>query len=1178
MSGFTHLHVHTEYSLLDGASPVPKLIQRVKDHGMDTIAMTDHGNMFGMVKFYRECRDKGVKPIIGCEVYVAPRRMTDKVHEFDSKQFHLTLLATNEQGYLNLCKLVSEAYITGFYYRPRVDREILAAHTEGLICMSGCLAGQVARMLMENDYNRAREAAQWHMQTFGEGNYFLEIMDNGMEEQIKVNNAMAELSADLGIPLVATNDVHYVDPEDAMVQEVMMCIEQGTTLNDETRLSFESKEFFLKTEEQMRAAFPQWQQAVDVTAEIAARCDLEIDFSQTHLPVFEVPGGKSASEYLRELTYEGLAQKYPGELLLRGHKERAEHELAIIEKMGYPAYFLIVWDMIRFARSQGIPVGPGRGSAAGSIVAYALDITKIDPIKYDLLFERFLNPHRVSMPDIDMDFCYERRSEIIDYCREKYGDDKVAMIITFGREKARNSIRDVGRVLGMPLPEVDRVAKLVPFMIPDKKVTIDNAIEHVEELRNLYEHDPQIKKLLDFSRQIEGHARNVGIHAAGIVIAKRPLTEHIPLYKAPKDETAITQFEGGDLEKLGLLKMDILGLRTLTVVADAVNYVKERTGRSIDIDNVPLNDEKTYALLGRGDTNGVFQFEGNTARSLLQRMKPTCLEDLIALNALNRPGPLGGGMVEDFLENRKKNRADVDYFHDDLEPVLRDTCGIILYQEQVMRIANVIGDFSLATADEMRRAMGKKKKADMDKHQKDFILGAEKQLDERTGKSRYSKKLAKDMFDLMEKFSGYGFNKSHSAAYAFLAYQTAFLKANYPLEFMAALLTSIMSDTDKVSKYIQDCKDMGIEVCPPDINVGYSIFRPFEDKIYYGLSAVKNVGGNAIQALIDEREKAGPFGSIFDVCRRADLKTVSIKTLEALIRSGACDSLSGHRAQNMSVLDQAMELGRSAQRDRDSGQCSLFGSEESDAFMEPALPDVEPFSPEQILTDEKDLLGLYLTVHPLDPHREWIRNTATTTTADLMEADNQAMQNVTLAGMIQRVREFTTQRGDLMAFVEIEDLTGRCTCSLGAEELRVYRDELREGNIVSVTGRAAVRSRTFNNGETVTELRLYARAMDNRLGTANAPKQPPKRTLHCRVNHPDQTRAVKLVRELERILSANKGVSRVILHLPENGSEKKFLLRGHEVRVSRELVTTARNFFGRDNVWVVSEQPAQDAG
>lgn len=1173
MPGFVHLHVHTEYSLLDGASPVPKLIGRAVEHGMPAIAMTDHGNMFGMVKFFKACKAAGVKPIIGCEVYVAPRRMTDKVHEFDKKQYHLTLLVTNEAGYLNLIKMVSDAYTEGFYYKPRVDRELLAAHSGGLIAMSGCLKGEPASRLLESDYDRARDAALWHLQTFGEGNYFLEIMDNGLEDQRKANQGLIRLSDELGIPLVATNDVHYVDPEDATVQDVLICVEQGATLDDAKRLKFDSQEFYLKTEAEMRASFADHPEAVDVTTAIAGRCNFELEFDRLHLPEFPVPDGKTAAAYLRELAMAGLERKYPGGLLLKGHIERAEFELDVIEKMDYPAYFLIVWDMIRFARSRGIPVGPGRGSAAGSIVSYALDITKIDPIKYDLLFERFLNPDRISMPDIDMDFCYERRGEVIDYCREKYGEDRVAMIITFGREKARNSIRDVGRVMGMPLPDVDRVAKLVPFVIPDKKVTLDTALEHVDELRQMYETDPQVKRLIDISRQIEGHARNVGIHAAGIVISKRPITEHIPIYKAPKDETAITQCEGVDLEEMGLLKMDLLGLRTLTVVADAVRYVEQRTGKSIDIDNVPLNDNPTYDLLARGETNGVFQFEGNTARNLIMRMKPTCLDDLIALNALNRPGPLGGGLVETYLENRNKKSSDVDNFHEDLEPVLRDTPGIILYQEQVMRIANVIGGFSLAKADMMRRAMGKKKQSIMDGLRDEFVRGA---LEQTTGgdnpQPKYDRALAVKMFDLMDKFSGYGFNKSHSAAYAFLAYQTAYLKANYPVEFMAALLTSIMSDTAKVSKYIQDCKDMKIEVCPPDINVGYDIFTPVGDKIYYGLAAVKNVGRGAIDAIIQEREKGGPFRTIFDVCRRVDLKAVSIKTLDALIRSGACDTLEGHRAQNMGILDEAMELGRRAQRDRDSGQTSLFGdTEDSAAILEPKLPDVEQFSTEQILQDEKDLLGLYLTVHPLDPYREWIKQTATAQAGELLEADDTAGRTVVLAGVVRAFREVTTRNGDLLGLADVEDYTGTVTCSISGNELKTYRRELREGNIVSVKGRVHVRTRTLRNMETITELRMYVSELDNRFGTANAPKIPPKRTVHFKIDS-RRPNAGKLVRELEKLLAANRGQSRVLLHLDEQGRDRTILLRGSEARASSELLSIGRKFFGKENVWIITEK------
>jgi DNA polymerase-3 subunit alpha len=1172
LSDFVHLHVHTEYSLLDGAAAIPKLVSRAEEYGMKSLAITDHGNMFGIVKFQLTCKDHGIKPILGCEVYVAPRGRTDRVHEFDAKAFHLTLLAASQEGYLNLIKMVSEGYINGFYYKPRVDRELLAAHAHGLIALSGCLAGDVPSRLRNGDLDGAERSALWYRDTFGKDNFFLEIMDNTVDDTAKVNERLAQLSAATGIPLVASNDIHYVDAEDALIQEVLMCIDQGTTLTDTTRFAFDTSDYYLKSQERMREAFSRWPQACDATLDIAARCNFALTFGNNYLPKFELPDAKDPDDYLREITMQGLARKYPGDLLLPVHTKQAEYELGVIKKMGFSAYFLIVWDLLRFARSQDIPVGPGRGSVAGSIVAFALDITKIDPIKYDLLFERFLNPARVSMPDIDMDFCYERRNEVIEYCQHKYGADRVAQIITYGRLMAKNSIRDVGRVMGMPLPQVDRIAKMIPFMIPDKKVTIKNCLELVEDLKTAYEKDPEVKRLLDISMQIEGLARNVGVHAAGVVISEKQLTEHVPLYKAPRDdnEMYITMQEGGDLEKLGLLKMDFLGLRTLTVISDAVKFVQERTGREIDIDNIPLNDRPTYELLGKGLCDGVFQFEGNTAKNLMVRLQPTNLDDLIALNALNRPGPLGGGMVDDFLNNRNRQSAEIDYFHPDLEPVLRDTFGIILYQEQVMRIAQKIGGFSLADADNLRRAMGKKKKEEMDKAHGAFVEGALKDTTaEGEPKNVYTKQLAEKMFELMNYFSGYGFNKSHSAAYAFVAYQTAWLKANYPVEFMAALLTSVMQSTDKVSKYIQECRNIGIEVAPPDINMGFAKFRPVDNRILYGLAAVKNVGGNAIEAIIQERETGGPFKTIFDLCSRVDLKTVNSKTLEALVRCGACDSLPGSRAQKMAVLDEAMELGRRAQRDRASGQASLFGDDfDSTPAFEPSLPQVEEFSTETIIADEKDLLGLYLTVHPLDPYRDWIKQHATVNAVDLMDLTPAERRDVCVAGIIQHVRDFTTQRGDSMAILEVEDLTGTVVCSVGGEEYRRYKPELKEGNVVFVRGRIYIRTYQVK-GEAREEARVVCKELDNRQGSANQAPAKKIHTMHFRMSA-DNAKAPKLVGELKNLLNANRGESRVILHVDNNGDSKDFLLRGNEVRISGELLRICRSFFGQDNVWVES--------
>ncbi|HOO57086.1 MAG TPA: DNA polymerase III subunit alpha, partial [bacterium] len=826
----------------------------------------------------------------------------------------------------------------------------------------------------------------------------------------------------------------------------------------------------------------------------------------------------------------------------------------------------IVWDLIRFARSNGIPVGPGRGSVAGSIVAYALEITQVDPLKYDLLFERFLNPDRVSMPDIDMDFCVERRGEVIEYAKNKYGEDKVAMIITFGREKTRGAIRDVGRVLGIELPKVDKVAKLVPFMLMDEKVTIDNSIKHVPELKYMYDNDPEVTKLLDIARSIEGLARNSSTHAAGVVISKFPLIEHIPICKSPKDDMPVTQIEHDELEMIGLLKMDFLGLRNLTVMCDALKLIKKRTGDEIDLDNIPLDDKKTFKLLQEGKSNGVFQFEGEMAKKLEIRMQPDCIEDLIALNALNRPGPLRGGVVDIFMDNRKMKRDEIDYMHPLCEPVLRDTYGVILYQEQAMRMSNVIGGFSLAGADNLRRAMAKKKKAEMEKLEVEFIKGSENTI--------HDKKLGEHLFSQIEKFSGYGFNKSHSAVYAYIAYQTAYLKANYPIEFLSALITSVMDDNAKVAKYIEECRDMKIEVVPPDINVGYKTFAPDGDRVLFGMGAVKNVGENAIEHIVEEREKNGAYESIFEFCTRVDLRVVNVKAIESLIRSGAFDSLPGNRAQKMAVLDQAMDLGRAAQKDRESGQTGLFDCMDViETSFEPSLPDIEEMDTEQLLIDEKELLGLYLSHHPLDPYREWIEKRADCTAAGIEEIDPVEKKKVTIAGIISDIRTFVIKTGDTMAFMEVEDFTGKTLVSVKPKELSRHSNILKTDSIVAVTGRVWVKQVDNPDGSTTPEYRVICEKIEGLNGPQKgAGSEPVRRRVHFRITADESDKGHELIRELKRLLMAHRGGCDVIVHLDDNGNARQFLMKGNEVRYSPEFIRLARRIFGDKNVWVESDR------
>lgn len=1162
---FVHLHVHTEYSLLDGVGRVGKMVDRAAELGMKSLAITDHGNMFGMVKFYNAAKAKGVKPIIGCEIYVAPRGMTDKEHPHDADYFHLLLLAKNEKGYNNLIKIVSLAHTVGFYYKPRADNELLAEHSEGIIALSACLGGRVPAMIRRGQMEKAREHARWYRDTFGEENFFFELMNTGEPEQITVNHALEELSRELSIPLVVTNDVHYIKPEDALIQDVMMCVEQGKILEDTNRLRFDSKEYYFKTPQQMSELFPNHPEALEMTAKIADRCNVELPQNKIYLPDFDVEDGKSADDYLVQLVNEGLERKYLK--VSKPIRERADYELSVIKKMGYSAYFLIVWDLLRYARSRRIPVGPGRGSVAGSIIAFALDITQIDPIKYDLLFERFLNPERVSMPDIDMDFSDRHRDEVIKYAKKRYGEDHVAMIVTFNREKPRAAIRDVGRVLGIQLPVVDKIAKKIPFRIPDKDtITIEDAIEFSEELKYHYENEPDIRRLLDISKQIEGLSRNVSRHAAGVVISKFPVTDHIAVYKGPRDEEPMTQGVHEDIEKIGLVKMDFLGLSTLTIVDDTLKYIRERTGNDIDLDAIPLTDAKTYKLLCRGETGGVFQFENNTPTRLLVRSQPTCLEDLIALNALNRPGPLDCGMDNDYIENRRKKRDDIKYDHELLKPILRDTYGILLYQEQIMRIAENFAGFTLAEADNLRRVISKKKAKEMDKVKTQFVEGAEKVV--------HAGDLAEKVFSQIETFARYGFNKSHSAAYAYLAYQTAYLKANYPIEFMSALLTRWMVDTERIAKYIEDCRKMNITVDLPNVNTGNYFFRPEGKGIIFGLGAIKNVGEGAIEAIVTEREENGKYKSIFDFCQRVDLRTVNLKTIESLIRAGAMDCLEGSRAQKMAAIDIAMDLGRTVQKDRESGQTSLFGFDEQRA--DPPLPNVEEFDTKKLLEDEKELVGLYLSHHPLDPYRAWITEKADTTAADFLEMDPEEKRQAKIAGIITRVFNYITKGGDQMAFVDIEDFTGKISVTVRPADMNKFAEELREGNVVAVQG--WVRAKQRDNGREengVYEFSVGCTKLESFLRPQAAAKksEPVKRRIHFRISTQDHgDRAGELITELRNLITVHRGANEVFVHLDDNGVARQMQLKGSEVRYTQDFLHLSRRIFGEKNVWVETDR------
>jgi len=1045
---FVHLHVHSEYSLLDGASRLKDLVRTAAELGMTSLAITDHGVMYGVIDFYRLAKQHGIHPVLGCEVYVAPRSRFDRSPHVDDSPHHLLLLAENEKGYKNLVALVSAAYLEGFYYKPRVDKDLLAAHSEGLIAMSACLAGEIPKHILAGDHAKAREAAGSYREIFGPRSFFLELMDHQLPEQQPVNAGLREIGRQLEIPLVVTNDSHYIRKEDARVQDVLLCIQTGKTLEEENRLRFSGQEFYLKSAAEMATLFPGDREALIRTREIAERCQVEFDFNQMHLPVFEVPDGYDLDSYLQKLCYTGLARRFPGEIPAEV-RQRVDYELSVIRQMGFSGYFLIVQDFINWSRSRGILVGPGRGSAAGSLVAYALGITNINPLKYGLLFERFLNPDRITMPDIDIDFCFERRGEVIDYVVEKYGADHVAQIITFGTMMARAAIRDVGRVLNLPLSEVDRIAKLVP---EELGVTIDKALETSPELKQLYDEDPEVRNLLDLARAIEGMPRHASTHAAGVVISKDPLTCYVPLQRT--GDSVVTQFPKETVEEIGLLKMDFLGLRTLTVIGDTLKIVEETQNIQLDLDKLPLDDRATYDLLGTGESSGIFQLESTGMRHILRSMKPQRFEDLIALVALYRPGPIGSGMVDDFI-SRKNGQTEVKYLHPVLEPILNETYGVILYQEQVMQISCDLAGFTMAQADSLRRAMGKKKPEVIAGLRETFISGAkERQVDP---------KVAGQIFDLMEHFAGYGFNKSHSAAYALIAYQTAYLKTHYPVAFMAALLTSFRGNSDKVSYYIQECRRLGIEILPPDVNESLENFTVVGDRIRFGLAAVKNVGEGAVEAIITARRQGGPFLSLDDFCQRVDLRQVNKRVIESLIMCGAFDSLKAYRSQLIAILDDCIETAQANRRDQGAqlnGQVSLFDliDEPGHVQVQRSLPDIPEYSRQELLAREKEVLGFYVSGHPLSDCRNLLAGRATSI-GDLSKYKDG--ERLILGGIVTSLRRRTTKRGEGLIRFTLEDLGGSVEITFFPGNSRRDLAFLKEDAVVLVDGRLSLQEESY---------------------------------------------------------------------------------------------------------------------
>src|SRR3989338_8883944 len=1044
---FVHLHSHTQYSLLDGASQIPDLIKRAVELKFPALAMTDHGNMFGTISFYNEAMKHGIKPIIGMESYIAPRSRFDKgASGIKEASYHLTLLCRNETGYKNLMKLTTASYLEGFYYRPRIDKEILKQYSDGLIGLSGCLKGEIASLLLDDRIDDAKQAIREYMDIFGRENFYLEIMDHNLEGQKKIRTLFPGIAKECGVKLVATNDCHYIYKSDASAHDALICIGTGAMISDQNRIRYDGSEYYLKSADEMKKIFKDFPDAIKHSIEIAEKCNLELDFSKTYLPVFTPPAGQPQPAYLEELCLESLKKIFTGKNPSHYH-ERLRYELSVINKMGFTSYFLIVWDFIRYAKEHGIPVGPGRGSAAGAVFAYALGITTIDPIVHNLIFERFLNQDRISMPDIDIDFCYERRDEVIRYVQERYGTESVAQIITFGTMAARAVIRDVGRVMGMSYQEVDKLAKMIPVEL---EMTIEKALKVEPKLNEMIKADERVRQLFETSKSLEGITRHASTHAAGVVISDGPLSNYCPLCKS--DEQIITQYDMKAVEKIGLLKMDFLGLKTLTVIDETVNIIRETKQKDFQIDAISLDDKVTYSMLEHGEAIGIFELESSGMRDLLRKMKPTHFEEIVALLALYRPGPLGSGMVYDFIK-RMHDPSLIKYDHPALEPILKETYGIILYQEQVMQIVSALAGFSLAKADSLRRAMGKKIPEIMEREKKSFIEGATKKgIHART---------AEKIWNLIEYFSGYGFNKSHSTAYAFISYQTAYLKANYLLEFMAALLTSEKDNTDKIVRYIEECKRLGIAVLPPSVNQSFSEFTGVENTIRFGLSAVKNVGILAVESIIATRQVKGNFKSLYDFCERVDLRLCNRKVLESLIKCGAFDEFKLKRVQLMTMLDHVLEVGAKTQKDRESGQLSLLDQFEhhSDALgKNAAIPNVEEWPESQLLGYERELLGFYVSAHPLTKFEKVLRTYAGANSMNLAEFKDQ--EELTIGGIINTIREIVTKKGDRMAFVGLEDLDGRCEVIVFPEAFKSSAGLIRKDNIIFVRGKMNSRDDT----------------------------------------------------------------------------------------------------------------------
>lgn len=1149
---FTHLHVHTEYSLLDGSNKINEYVARVKELGMDSAAITDHGVMFGCIDFYRAAKAAGIKPILGCEVYVAPGSRFDKeIGKEEDRYYHLVLLAENQEGYQNLMKIVSAGFVDGFYYKPRVDLEILEKYHEGIIALSACLAGEVARNVTKGFYEESKKAALRYEEIFGKGNFFLELQDHGIPEQQRVNQQLVRMSRETGIELVATNDIHYTYSTDAEAHDILLCVQTGKRLADEDRMRYEGGQYYVKSVEEMAALFPYAPQALENTHKIAMRCNVEIEFGVTKLPKFDVPQGYTAWEYLNKLCFDGLATRYSGDM--KELEERLNYELNVIKNMGYVDYFLIVWDFIRYARDHDIIVGPGRGSAAGSLVSYTLGITKLDPIKYNLLFERFLNPERVSMPDIDVDFCFERRQEVIDYVVEKYGKDRVVQIVTFGTMAARGVIRDVGRVMDLPYAQCDSIAKMIPTEL---NITIEKAMKMNPELRGLYEADETVKKLIDMSRRLEGLPRHTSMHAAGVVISQKPVVEYVPLSRA-SDGSLVTQFTMTTLEELGLLKMDFLGLRTLTVIQNAAKLVERDKGVVLDMDHIDYDDKKVYAMLGAGKTEGVFQLESGGMTSFMKELKPGSLEDVIAGISLYRPGPM------DFIPQyiRGKNNPDsITYDCPELEPILDATYGCIVYQEQVMQIVRNLGGYTLGRSDMVRRAMSKKKTSVMEKERQNFVYGNEEEGVPGCINKGISEKVANKIFDDMIDFAKYAFNKSHAAAYAVVAYQTAFLKYYYPVEFMAALMTSVIDNPSKVSEYILSSRRMGIAILPPDINKGESSFSVDGGSIRYGLSAIKSIGRPVIEGLVEERNLRGGFKTLRDFIERMSGRDINKRTIENFIKAGAFDGIPGNRRQKMMVYVQILDAVNQEKKTAMTGQMSLFDlvSEEEKEAYEIRMPDVEEYPKEAKLAFEKEVLGVYISGHPLEEYEQRWRNNITAVTTDFLPDEETGMprvidnSKVTVGGMITGKTIKYTKTNKVMAFLTVEDL-------VGTVEIVVFpRDYEKNAQLMEEDDKVFIQGRVSAEDEKASKL-----ICENIRSFYDVPSE-------LWVQFATKEEFLSEEEDFYRLLNDSDGRDSVVVYIRSPKAVKR-LGPSRNVKINGELLGKLYEKYGSDNVKVVEK-------